>query len=141
MPDSHLNATRPFFFLAPLSNWFLAYDRHARSRDKRGLSSAHFSHENCVLAGNDEVGFSVVLEKTRHLVCRLGVKGDRILRIGMELPIEGEVRAEPNTRPGRETAPCCRQSPWSENQMSETRFCAGVEERGDTRLVIGSLPS
>lgn len=92
--------TRPFFFLAPLSNWLLAYDRYARSWDKRGLPSTRFPHETYVLADNDEVGFSTVLEKTRHLVHRLGVKGDRIVRIGMELPVEGEVRAEPNTRTG-----------------------------------------
>lgn len=93
-------STRPFFFLAPLSNWLLAYDRYARSWDKTRIPGNRFPHDTYVLDVNDEKGLATVLDKTQALIDRLGVPGDRIVRVGVQLPLDGKVKVEPNTTTG-----------------------------------------
>lgn len=92
--------TRSFFFLVPLSNWILGYDRYSCTWDKSRLPSNRFPHDTYVLTQEDKKGLTYALEKTQALIEKLGIPGDRVVRIEVDLPVDGQPCAEPNTTTG-----------------------------------------
>lgn len=93
-------ATRNYFAFLPLSNWLLIHDRYGQVLDKSNLPRARFP--NCwylLDSTSPPEHVAQALEKTRSLVSRLGVPGDRVVRVEARLEV-GPGKVEPNTFTG-----------------------------------------
>lgn len=100
--------TQNFFAFIPLSNWLRGFDRYRQLFDKAAIPGIHFRDGFYVLPEHaPRAAVHAVLEKTQALVNRLGVVGDRVVRLEARLPVStpldkkptGEV-ASPNTFTG-----------------------------------------
>ena len=97
-------AYRNFFSFLPLSNWVKGFDRYQQSFSKQTIPGAHFPDCFYVLEeGTSKDIVKQVLAKTRRLVDRLGIDGDRVIFIKCRLPVDevdGQPHATPNTFTG-----------------------------------------
>jgi hypothetical protein len=101
-----MSSTASFQAYIPLSNWLAGFDRYRQTFDKKRLPRQRFPECFYVL-GEDATQAQVqqVLTKTRDLIERLGVPGDKIVRMQCELPVatlpgEEETYASLNTYTG-----------------------------------------
>lgn len=81
-------AYRNFLVFIPLSNWVRGFDRYRQTFDKAALPRARFPDCFYVLADDaptDQV--AAALAKTWDLARRLGVPGDRVVRLQCRLPV------------------------------------------------------
>lgn len=93
-------AIRNYLAFLPLSNWLAMHDRYGQALDKRAVPESKFPDCWYVLASDappEQV--RKVLAKTQALVDRLGIPGDRVVRVESMLPT-GEDGAQPNTFTG-----------------------------------------
>jgi hypothetical protein len=95
--------TRTFEAFVPLSNWLKGYDRYRQVFDKTSLPSSTYPGVFYVLdiqGPHEHRAFA--LAKTRSLIQRLGVPGDRLVRLEARLPIGSDPssHAAPNTFTG-----------------------------------------
>ena len=95
-----------FFAFIPLSNWLRGFDRYRQTFDKQNLPKQRFPDVFYVLGENaTDEQVEQVLTKTQGLIERLGVPGDRIVRLECNLPVaqhasEAETLASLNTYTG-----------------------------------------
>ncbi|MFT4189518.1 MAG: radical SAM protein [Aeromicrobium sp.] len=84
----------PYAYVTVLSNWLAGYDRYRRVYSKAGLPASTYPSEFYLLRDDYTIG----LEKARALRAKVGVEGDRIIRVDADLE---ERLISPNTRNGR----------------------------------------
>lgn len=83
-----------FSYVTVLSNWLLGYDRYQRIYSKAPISQSTFPNEFYVLK-EDEL--SIGLAKAENLLAKVGVAGDKIIRIETALT---HAQVTKNTRNG-----------------------------------------
>jgi pyruvate-formate lyase-activating enzyme len=91
--------TQTFQAFIPLSNWILGFDRYRQVFDKSLVPGNTHPDGFYVVDPTDESSVALVLAKTRALVARLKVPGDRMLCLEAQLPT-GPDGALPNTFTG-----------------------------------------
>ncbi len=86
-----------FIAFVPLSNWTRGFDRYAMRYSKELIPESR--HPDCFYMMKEGDDLASVLAKTRALIDRIGVQGDRPVVLRCTLPI-GRGAAEPNTHTG-----------------------------------------
>lgn len=90
-----MSPTSSFHAFIPLSNWLAGFDRYRQTFDKQRLPKQRFPECFYVL-GEDATQAQVqqVLAKTRDLIERLAVPGNKVVRIQCELPVATQAGEE-----------------------------------------------